>query len=291
MTKRTELLDGTDWAGGDILTADDLNDTFDVLSTNFTWDILAYHYTSKEYDASAEISATADLTFNITGTKMYILDNGTDDVFQYSLSSAWDVSTAVYDNVSLDVTAYDSSPQGIFFKSDGLKLYIVGGNNDDIIQYNLSSAWDLSSASYIGVKNVFAQDNSPSGVHFNTDGTKMYVSGIEHDSIYTYNLSTAWLVSSASYSSTKSVSAENAYLADLFITPDGKKIYTYNSASLVHEYRLGTAWDMSTASYYDRYLDTSNEESSGRGVFIDANGSRLYVCGFSGDKTIYQYNI
>jgi hypothetical protein len=60
--------------------------------------------------------------------------------FQYSLSTAWDVSTASYDNVNLYTFNEDNTPQGLFFKSDGSKVYVVGDANDTVFQYTTSSS-------------------------------------------------------------------------------------------------------------------------------------------------------
>jgi len=46
------------------------------------------------------------------------------------------------------------------------KMYEIGGNGNKIYQYSLSSAWDLSTASYDSVS-ISAQDSAPSGLFFN----------------------------------------------------------------------------------------------------------------------------
>jgi DNA-binding beta-propeller fold protein YncE len=53
---------------------------------------------------------------------------------------------------------------------------------------------------------VAAQDTFPTGLAFNTDGTKMFVVGNGNDKVYEYDLSTGFDVSSAVYSQDFSVS-------------------------------------------------------------------------------------
>jgi hypothetical protein len=48
-----------------------------------------------------------------------------DDIYQYSLSTAWDLSTASYDSVSLSVSGQDANMSGMCFNSDGTKIYTV----------------------------------------------------------------------------------------------------------------------------------------------------------------------
>ena len=50
---------------------------------------------------------------------MYVCGQTSQAILQYSLSTAWDVSTASYDNVSRDVFI-DTLPQDITFKPDGI---------------------------------------------------------------------------------------------------------------------------------------------------------------------------
>jgi len=67
---------------------------------------------------------------------MYVCGIRNYTVYQYSLSSVFDVSTASYDSVSFSVAAQLSNPRSFTFKSDGSKMYVVGVNNDTIYQYS-----------------------------------------------------------------------------------------------------------------------------------------------------------
>ena len=53
--------------------------------------------------------------------------------------SAWDVSTAVYLQ-EISVGDKDTSPQDVFFKPDGTKMYIVGDTGNAVLEYDLSSS-------------------------------------------------------------------------------------------------------------------------------------------------------
>jgi hypothetical protein len=41
-----------------------------------------------------------------------------DTVYQYTLSTAWDISSATYDSISFSVAGQEVTPTSIFFKSD-----------------------------------------------------------------------------------------------------------------------------------------------------------------------------
>ena len=102
---------------------------------------------------------------------MFVLGQTADTVRRFTLSTAWDVSTAVNDGVSkeMDITAVigPSTWNSMFFKDDGTKIYLLDGNT--IYQSSLSTAWDVSTATYDSVSyEVFQdlQDGAPNGLAF-----------------------------------------------------------------------------------------------------------------------------
>jgi len=61
--------------------------------------------------------------------------------WQYSFKSAiasgdWNISTAVYLQL-FSVAGQDTQPTGVFFKPDGLKMYVVGNYGDNVYEYDL----------------------------------------------------------------------------------------------------------------------------------------------------------
>ena len=115
-----------------------------TLSTGF--DVSTASYT-RTYDTT-RVDYAQDITFKPDGTKMYITENTNEATDQYSLSTAWDISTASYDSVTLDHSAYQTSPEGIIFNNDGTKFYVVGDGHNDITEYTLSTAYALNTASF-----------------------------------------------------------------------------------------------------------------------------------------------
>jgi len=77
---------------------------------------------------------------------------------------------------------------GAVFNTDGTKMFMVGYSTDSVYQYTLSTGFDLSTASYDNVSfSVASQDTHPTNIRFNTNFTKMYISGNASDSIYQYS--------------------------------------------------------------------------------------------------------
>ena len=120
-----------------------LSTGFDVSTASFT----------RTLDTGRADYAQA-INFKPDGTKMYISENTAEATDQYTLSTAWDISTASYDSVTLDHSAYETSPEGSRFNDDGTKFYIIGDDNHDIVEYALSSAYALNTASYTAKTDV-----------------------------------------------------------------------------------------------------------------------------------------
>jgi sugar lactone lactonase YvrE len=64
-------------------------------------------------------------------------------------------------------------------------MVIVGTTNDTAYKYTLSTAWDISTASYDSES--YFVNKQTSGVAFGKDGTKMYVTDMDADSIWEYD--------------------------------------------------------------------------------------------------------
>jgi hypothetical protein len=120
---------------------------------------------------------------------MFIPGTSSDSVYQYTLTTGFDVSTASYDNVSFDVSGQDGFAEGIFFNSTGKKMFMVGRSTNSVYQYTLNTGFDVSTASYDSVSfDISGQDDNSGGIFFNPTGTKMFIVGSQNDSVYEYNL-------------------------------------------------------------------------------------------------------
>jgi hypothetical protein len=163
------------------------------------WDLSTGSYASKALDTTSQGSYIDGLGFNSDGSKVYALSSTADRVYQYTLSTPWDMSTGSYDSKYFSVASQTTTPYGMTFKSDGTIMYITASSARKVYQYTLSSAWDISTASYSGKSFSIADTFEVlEDIRFNSDGTRMYIvdSGV---TVYQFTLSTAWDVSTASF--------------------------------------------------------------------------------------------
>lgn len=202
------------------------------------------------------------------------------------------VLSAVYDGVSFSAAAQDASISDVSFSPDGLKMYIIGNINDSVYEYNLSTAWVVSSAVYSVSFNVTSQETTPFGIFFRADGLKMYVVGSTSDAVFQYTLSTPWSIATASYDSISfSVTTQEATPHSVFFKPDGLSMYVVGSSSdSVIQYTLSTAWNVSSATYLQSVSITAQEPTS-RGMCFDMNGSRMFIVGTSDGVKVYNLSM
>jgi len=241
-----------------------------------------------------------DVTFNNDGTKMFVLGRGgTSDVYEYSVSTAWDVSTITFvrsfEVGVVSATQGDNSANGIDFNTDGTKMFILGQGQDLVNEYALSTGFDLSTASFTQSLDISAQEDLPYGVTFNNDGTKMYITGRRNDNVDEYVLTTEFDISTASHSQTFSVSSQAVRASAVRFNSDGTEMFVLEGGTTgaghntIYQYTLTTAFDVSTASYSDKSFSVVDEEEKARGFCFGDNDQQLYVCGWRGDD-VNQYS-
>jgi DNA-binding beta-propeller fold protein YncE len=255
------------------------------------YDIAGASYDSKSFDVNSQLGDIYGGAFKSDGTKFYAVNTSTPFMVAYDLSTAWDISTASYNTETFNPTSQDTIPYGVDFKPDGTKMYVVFNGNDTVYQYSLSTAWDISTASYDTGKtvSVTSQTTFPVGIKFKPDGTKMYVNTI--GIIYQYALSTAWDVSTASYES-KSFdhTSESNGNYQLDFNSDGNKFWVANGSSdAIYQYSLSTAYDISTASYDNVSFSTINEGTNVRCVILKTDGTKMYTIDGASDQVL-QYS-
>jgi DNA-binding beta-propeller fold protein YncE len=292
-------------------------------SLTTAFDLSTASYSNKSFSHTGQVSNAFGVAFNSDVTKMYLA--GSDDtIYQYSTLQATqtlDLSTGNYFNHILtentefplanagDVQAFQLEVTGgnynpgtwssggtflqsfsynadttraydVSFKTDGTRMYLLDGSADTVIEYNLSTAWDISTSTYVQELSIQSQETSPRGFFFKPDGTKMYLTGLS-DFVYEYDLTTAWDISTLSYLQSFDLDDQDTTVSNIFFRDDGIKMYMIGQSSNdVHEYDLSTAWDISTLSYLRSYA-LASLETSVRGLFFKSDGTRMYVVGDS----------
>lgn len=248
--------------------------------------LTSWEYSNKSFSVGGQETVPVGLFFSPDGTRMYVTGSNGDDVNQYALSTAWDVTTASFVQVSAAIG--EATPTGVFFKPDGTVMYITGSTNDTIREFSVSTAWDVSTITFVRDFSFATQDTVPSDIWFKPDGLKLYMVGTTNDQVYEYNLATAWNVSTASFLQSFSLTAQDTAPAAVNFTSDGTRMYVLGGVGLdINRYTLSTPWDVSTAVFFNNFY-VGFQETTPTGMFIDLSNDVAYVVG-SGSDTVFQY--
>jgi len=146
-----------------------------------------------------------------------------------------------------------------------------------------SIPYDIASASFVNSFSVSAQETIPSGIAFNTDGTKMFIVGPSGDDVNEYTLSTGFDVSTATYSQNFSVSAQETGPQGIAFNTNGTKMFIVGSGGdEVNEYTLSTGFDVSTATH-SQVFSVSAQDINPQGIAFNTDGTKMFIVGFAGE--------
>jgi len=252
-----------------------------------------YEISNASYDSVSVSLASQDASFNdmffrADGLKFYMVGSTTDTIYQYTLSTAWDLTTLTYDSVSFS-TSPESNAVGLYFKPDGTEMYFCGTAFQDARQYTLSTAWDVSTATLTDQYSLVV-GQTPRGLTFKPDGTKIF--SIHDDQrIYSHTLSTAWDLTTVSKDAGSFLaSSQDTDCQALDFSADGTRMFVIGATNdSVYQYTLSTPWDTTTATYDSVAFSISAQDATPKAIsFI--NGGLKMIMGGRVSNTIYQYS-
>lgn len=111
-----------------------LSKPFDISSIKYSGD-------AEKFSIALQDRSTVSLKFNLDGTRMYVLGNDSNDIYEYTLEIPFDISTAVYnsDQERLSLANQDGDPRSFTFNNDGTKMFVLGNGKDRILEYHLDA--------------------------------------------------------------------------------------------------------------------------------------------------------
>lgn len=154
---------------------------------------------SFQFPASAPaLTIIRGITFKSDGSKMYVVEDNTNGVYEYDLTTAWDVTTAAVPAGAPSLTVPDGGAD-ISISSDGKRLILITGSNGSvpnfIWEYSLPTAWSLVGA-FLSARmfrttntTVFpaggpaVQENAATGIYYNDVLDKCFFVGTGADRV------------------------------------------------------------------------------------------------------------
>ena len=195
---------------------------------------------------------------------------------------------------NLDIRSDEAVATGITFKPDGTKMYITGQSADKILQYNLTTAFDVTSAVLEKSASITTVENKPQDVKFNSDGTVIFILGTGGNGIDRWSLSTPYDIGSITVADTTFTSIGGDPRGFDF-NNDGTKMFILDGSTekRVEEYNLSTPYNPDTKTLTNT-LANAKSSNYHQGLGFNADGSKMFVVkgedsGSNADNKIDEY--
>jgi hypothetical protein len=267
-----------------------------IFFTAGNWNIVNLSFVQASSSVLAQDATPTDLFWKIDGDKVYIIGSTNDNIYQYPVSIPFDISTRGALEETFDVSGEEGTPQSLWFKSDGTKLYITGVATDQVYQYPVSTPWDISTAGPVEeTLNVSAQDTSPASVVLSPDGRFLYILGNANNTAYQYVLSVPWNISSSiGLDKTFNVSAQGNLTLDISWGQNGRKLYMSpgaNGNSRIFQYPVLNPYDITVVGGVEETINVNSEEPIMSGISWNNDGTKLHSIGRDTSTSIHEYKI
>ncbi len=247
-------------------------------------------------------NSPSGITFNPDGTRMFIAGFSANRVIQYTLSTPFDISEATFlTNSFCNIGGEALDGTNIEFNSDGTKFFLTDMADDDVEIYSLTTAYDISTCVSQGNKS-FTLDSSPNlrAITFSNDGKNIYLlDRASNGHVFQYSLSSPYDLSNETLVKNFSPSgggliANGGDVRGIKFSSDGSKMYiTTGEGDTINEYSLSTPFNLAGTVTYVGSYNTSEELTQVWGITFNTDGSKMFIMDYDTDKLsdVHEYNL
>ncbi len=134
-----------------------------------------------------------DITFSSNGAKMFVVGFLTTKVYEYTLSTPFNVTTSTHTR-SFSLPSQAGHSTGVAFSNNGEKMFLLGSTSVQVYEYTLSTPFNVATSLFTDSFYVGSEDTSPQGVTFSNNGAKMFIVGGSHNKVYEYILPASFVL-------------------------------------------------------------------------------------------------
>ena len=219
---------------------------------------------------------------NIVPTKMHIRESGNYTGGGITLSAGeLDIAAAAADGtvISFNLTMpHLAAVAGLATPELTIEPGAVRGTSDNLIV----GTFDVSTKTLVNAISVSDQEGNPRGMAFSSDGTKMFVIGVD-SGVSEYTLPAPFDTSTLSFVNSTPISREENPRGIAF-SNDGTKMFVIGiTGDDVNEYTLSTPFVASTKMFVNA-TTISSQDDAPTGIAFSNDGTKMFVIGNGKDK-------
>ena len=227
-----------------------------VNSTNTLSEIRQYNLTAP-FDLSSNTFVTPNATYTLPNTAFAfdIRSNGTQlfytavvssvsRIYSVTLPNTWSLTGATA-GTQVTISAGSQTVAALSFGNSGKSFYTTEVSTGVINQYNLLTAWDITTGpgtTPSRTLNISGVTSTVYSIVFDPTGTKMMVNN-NTGPVFQYILKSAWQISTATYTagggSTYVFASPLNTTTWLAFNSTGSKMYAANAAGRINQYTVG----------------------------------------------------
>ncbi len=196
-------------------------------------------YTGKILELGLVDNSPTNMYVTNDGTKMYLAGSNNSRIYQYTLSTPFDISTAQ----SISNASAGAGVSGIYIKSDGTKMFVVNPGTDVVNSYTFGVPWDITTiVNDNKTYSIGALDTLPYGITVHPDGTKFWTAG--SSGIREFIMSTPWDLATTSYSKVATIPQDTSPRSVIWNSTGTVFMVLGNTNDIIYAYSVPTAWDI-----------------------------------------------
>ena len=243
--------------------------------------------------------STAGIAFSSDGTRMFMGDRTSSYLHQFDLTTPWDIQSRVYNGVKSNLGISGLTFVNVTFSHDGKHYFIMNYNTMFLYRIDLSTPWDLSTASYNGVfldlgATVGLSDiSSYSQVQFNINaenpGNKMFFI-LRDYTIYEVEFLTPYDLPNAVYSGTNAdlrtvTGLSSGLFRGFTFDSDGSRILlTDVQSDRIVQINTQAPYTIAGSLTFDtNFFDikASTSETTPHGIYLKPDETKLFMAGYA----------
>jgi len=218
------------------------------------------------------------LFWRADGLKWYVTD--IDKIREYNVTDPWNISTSTV-IATFDTSLIDNDVRELYWRNDGMAVFIVGQQNDSVIQLDAVTPWSVTGLTDSGISfDLSVRTTTPEGVSFNRKGTRMYVAGgTSQRIVFQFNITIPFDIANAVFSSSLGLSGSTRATQIIF-KPDSSMFFISDADSdLVIRFVLSDRDDISTGILAEQ-ISVAAFDGNPHSIFIRQNdGKKLFLLG------------